>query len=189
MLSVHPSTGVLWDHASGALPTAPAIVVAAHIELCAGCRATIATFEEVGGALLCDAPVAPMGLAALGRVLKCIEQAAHPEAPIGGRCSRWSARLRASGQRDLWPILLRTPASARRQGQPAEVFICVLAGGFRSGGAVYRAGDFGEFRRGGFLKPTILRRGRLHALVAMRRPREGGWALGSVGPKHTRIYT
>jgi putative transcriptional regulator len=54
----------LLDYASGAAPEAVSVLVAAHLELCAAARATLARLEAVGGALLEDLP--PAGLSPAG---------------------------------------------------------------------------------------------------------------------------
>ncbi|MDV4144227.1 MULTISPECIES: ChrR family anti-sigma-E factor [Shimia] len=48
----HIPDEILVAYAAGTLPQAHAVVVAAHISLCAECRAALAAHEAVGGALL-----------------------------------------------------------------------------------------------------------------------------------------
>lgn len=199
-LSAHPSTGVLFDYASGALRTAPGVVVVAHLQFCPGCRAVVRTFEEVGGAFLRGAPAERIGLGALGRALKGIEEAAPqsvsgssrraPDLPssmagikLGARRvlgpGRWLIPVRASPRRDWGVFLLRTPAGQPRQGWPRIALVCVLAGGFRRGGKIYRVGDFGDFPAADSRRSAVLRGGPLVALVAARRPQTHAWRRGS----------
>lgn len=195
-MSAHPSTGVLSDYASGALHTAPGVVVIAHLQLCPSCRAIVRILEEVGGALLRGAPAEHVGLAALGQVLKGIEGGASKSVPQSSRRARdipgsmtgvklgarrllgpgrWLVPVRASHRRDWGVFLFRTPAGQPRQGWPGAALVCVLAGGFRRGVKIYRVGDFGDFSSGDFRRSAVLPGGPLVALVAARRPQAHAW--------------
>ncbi|CAM5774501.1 transcriptional regulator [Labrys miyagiensis] len=77
----HPDDGVLLAHAAGTLGLAPRLVVGAHLEACSTCRARVARFEAVGGAML-DAQ-APEALAsdALERAMAALDAPAPVEPP------------------------------------------------------------------------------------------------------------
>ena len=187
-LSAHPSVGVLSDYASGALHTAPGVVVLAHLQFCSCCRATIRTFEEIGGVLLWAAPPERMGLAALGQVLKGIEgvdpasirpglrRRGFPERVVGvrrsarrfGAAGGWRIILRASPRRDWRLYMLRAPAGPQQQGLPGAAVVCVLSGGFRRGGRTYRVGDFAAFPSGSNRRLAVISGAALVALVAAK---------------------
>lgn len=199
-LSAHPPTGVLSDYASGALRTAPGVVVVAHLQFCPGCRAVVRTLEEVGGAFLLGASPDHIGLGALGRVLKGIEERAPQSAPaprrrardlpssvagvqLGARRvlgpGRWLVPVRTSHRRDWGVFLFRAQAGRPRQGWPGATLICVLAGGLRRGGKIYRVGDFGDFPSGRSRQPAVLPGGPLVALVAVSGRGAYAWWRGS----------
>lgn len=54
----HLSDPLLMAYAAGSLPEAFGLVVATHISMCDTCRAQLAAFEAVGGAVIGAAPVA-----------------------------------------------------------------------------------------------------------------------------------
>ena len=195
-LSAHPSVGVLSDYASGALHTAPGVVVLAHLQFCPCCQGAVQTFEEVGGALLYAAPPERMGLAALGRVLKGIEDVNPVHARAGSRRrtrefsrrvvgvelgarrfmgpGRWLVTLRASQRRDWRLYMLRALAGPQRSAWPGAAVVCVLNGGFRRGGRTYRVGDFAAFPSGSKPRLAVISGGALVALVAAKRSWAGG---------------
>lgn len=59
-MNAHPSDETLMAHAAGRLGRAHAIVVEAHAEQCPHCRARLADYAVVGGALLEDLPLTSM---------------------------------------------------------------------------------------------------------------------------------
>src|SRR5882672_4229832 len=69
----HPSDETLLRYAAGMLPAGPAVVVATHLAGCPACRAGVADFEAVGGAVLEDSPPAPMAPDALDRLFAAID--------------------------------------------------------------------------------------------------------------------
>ena len=197
-LSAHPSVGELSDYASGALHTAPGVVVLAHLQFCPCCQGAVHTFEEVGGALLHAAPPERVGLAALGRVLKGIEDIHPAQARAGskrrarefsGRVvgvklgarrfmgpGRWLVTLRVSQRRDWRLYMLRARAGPLRPAWPGAAVVCVLNGGFRRGGRTYRVGDFAAFPSGSKPRLAVISGGALVALVAARR----SWVAGQL---------
>ncbi|GAA0305201.1 ChrR family anti-sigma-E factor [Rhodovulum strictum] len=56
----HLTDALLMSYAAGNLPEAFSLVVATHISMCDECRARLASFEAVGGAVLEDAPECAM---------------------------------------------------------------------------------------------------------------------------------
>jgi anti-sigma factor ChrR (cupin superfamily) len=195
-LSAHPSTGVLSDYASGALRTAPGVVVVAHLQFCPSCRLVVQTFEEVGGAFLRGSPPEHVGLPVLGRVLRGIEEGARPPgsgssrraldqrtSPVGVKFGArrllgpgcWFTPICVSHRRDWGVFLFRTVAAPPPHGWPRTALVCVLAGGFRRGARTYRIGDFGIFPSADFRRSAALPGGPLVALVAAKWSRTHAW--------------
>lgn len=79
----HLSDPLLIAYAAGNLPEAFGLVVAAHVSMCDTCRAQLAGFEAVGGAVLEAAPVA-MTEGALQAVLARLG-APEPRPPVARR--------------------------------------------------------------------------------------------------------
>jgi putative transcriptional regulator len=82
MIQHHPSDELLFAAAAGTLSPGDAIVLAAHLEGCARCRASTRLFEGVGGALLESIEPALMAPEALARTLAAIERKPAPAAPV-----------------------------------------------------------------------------------------------------------
>ncbi|GLK84092.1 ChrR family anti-sigma-E factor [Ancylobacter defluvii] len=80
----HATDETLMRYAAGQLPAGPAMVVATHLAGCPVCRARVAGFEAVGGALLEvtePVPMAPDAFAAALRVIDA-EETAPAIAPL-----------------------------------------------------------------------------------------------------------
>lgn len=75
MIRSHPSEQLLTGYATGELPAAPGLVVAAHSETCRVCNARIRQIEEVSGDLLSSLPEEKLAPDALARMLDRIEHA------------------------------------------------------------------------------------------------------------------
>jgi putative transcriptional regulator len=75
----HLEEHTLLAYATGNLPEALNLIVAAHVSLCDECRATVESFDTVGGALLEDMAAAELGDDSLARTLAQIEE---PVAPV-----------------------------------------------------------------------------------------------------------
>lgn len=60
----HPDAPLLMAHAAGTLPEAFSLVVATHVSLCDRCRAEVAGFEALGGAVLDTDVAIPDGMLA-----------------------------------------------------------------------------------------------------------------------------
>lgn len=65
----HLSDQLLMSYAAGELPEAFNLVVATHVSLCDDCRAQLASFEAVGGAMIETTDVAEMSEASLAACL------------------------------------------------------------------------------------------------------------------------
>ena len=74
----HLNEPLLLGYATGSLPEAFNLIVAAHLEMCDLCRAHLASFDAIGGALLEDA--APAGAVDLDAVMSRLDNEA--DAPI-----------------------------------------------------------------------------------------------------------
>ena len=96
-IKYHLTDELLLGYATGNLPEAFSLVVATHISLCDECRARLASFEEIGGALLDEDESVAVSDDALAATLELISGA--PKDPIKVRNST------ASG--DVFPAPLQ----------------------------------------------------------------------------------
>lgn len=69
----HPGDETLLRLAAGRLGAGPALVVSVHLEGCATCRARLAGFEAVGGAMLDGMPPAALSSDLFGRTMERLE--------------------------------------------------------------------------------------------------------------------
>ena len=76
----HLSDDILMAYASGNLPEAFSVAVAAHVSMCDTCRATLESFDAIGSLLTETAPV-ETGADAFQSVMDKIRQAPS-EAPV-----------------------------------------------------------------------------------------------------------
>ncbi len=72
----HISDDLLMAYAAGALPEAFALVLATHVSMCDDCRAALAGFEAVGGAVLDSGDQIEMDAGSLDRVFSRLESPA-----------------------------------------------------------------------------------------------------------------
>ncbi|MEM6477516.1 MAG: ChrR family anti-sigma-E factor [Pseudomonadota bacterium] len=72
----HLTDQLLMSYAAGTLPEAFSLVVATHVSLCDECRARLAEFEALGGAVLEDEAAVELSSGALDATLKLISQKA-----------------------------------------------------------------------------------------------------------------
>ncbi len=80
----HLTKPILMAYSAGTLPEAFNLVVATHISMCDDCRAELAAFDTVGGAVLQECDAAPLGAGCLQATLDRIAaQDTAPEAPRG----------------------------------------------------------------------------------------------------------
>ncbi len=86
----HASDETLLRYAAGTLAAGPAIVTKAHLAACPACRARVAEFEALGGAVLEETEATPLSASALADTLARIDAeegvehtpAVRKEAPI-----------------------------------------------------------------------------------------------------------
>lgn len=157
----HPSDDILTAYTTGALEPGFGLVVGAHVEGCAHCRARAGAFEAVSGSALRDLPQAELGAGALANVmarLDAVEPAAAAAAvdtrPFIERLSLKPKKWVAPG---VWVAGVNTPhapenrvyllsvasggLTARHEHSGAE-FCTVLKGAYRDALGVFAAGDF-----------------------------------------------
>ena len=94
----HPSDETLLRVAAGNLPAGPSVVVRAHMDGCAICRARLTTFEAVGGALLQQLPPVPLRADSLERALARVDSEVSSDENSNERRPRRSS---ASNARDI----------------------------------------------------------------------------------------
>ena len=110
----HPGDDLLLEHAAGTLPTGPALVLQAHLEGCARCRAQFDLCLALGGALLDELPPATLPADAWARTLAAVDAlpaaapparppAAPPPLPAGAAWPRALAGCAATRWRWIGP--------------------------------------------------------------------------------------
>jgi putative transcriptional regulator len=155
----HPSAEILATYATGAHEPGFGLVVGAHVETCAECRARVGAFEAASGAALNDLPHAELGAEALSRTLARLEAPAQKveqgdDRPLLERLPLKAKRWVAPG---VWVAAVDTPhapanrvyvlsvakgmVSARHQHSGAE-YCTVLKGAYRDEIGTFGAGDF-----------------------------------------------
>lgn len=155
----HPSAEILAAYASGTHEPGFGLVVAAHVEVCAECRARVGAFEATSGAALSELPQAELGSDALTRTLAKLEQPAQESAgpdtrPLLERLPLKPKRWVAPG---VWVAAVDTPhaaenrvyvlsvakgmVSARHEHSGAE-YCTILKGAYRDELGTFAAGDF-----------------------------------------------
>jgi putative transcriptional regulator len=162
----HPSDETLAAFASGTLDEARSVVVAAHVGLCAHCRATLGALEQFGGALVERAVPATLRADAMDAALARIDAAAPPATvarrtasdypdvltpyEVGrwrwiGRGLYWRNADVPSGDGTRVFMLKAAPGSALpAHGHSGTEWTCVLQGAFRHDLGRYGPGDFDE---------------------------------------------
>lgn len=155
----HPSDDILTAYAAGALEPGFGLVVGAHLEACAHCRARVGAFEAASGAALERLPEALVGEDALAKVMARLDERAPAEArpdprPFIERLSLQRKKWVAPG---VWVAGVNTPhapqnrvyllsvaaggLTARHEHSGAE-FCTVLKGAYRDELGLFSAGDF-----------------------------------------------
>lgn len=155
----HPSADILAGYASGALEPGFGLVVAAHVEVCAHCRAHVRGMEGASGAALEALPQADVAPDALERVLSRLDAAPAPRLAADTRPlierlplkkrnwvapGVWVAAVDVPHARDNRVYLLSVAPgmpTARHSHSGAE-FCTVLKGAFRDEVGVFAGGDF-----------------------------------------------
>jgi putative transcriptional regulator len=162
----HPDESLLLENAAGNQDPATALIVAAHLSLCARCRAEVTLAEQVGGALLDD--IAPVSLAdaAMAATLSRLDEPhaiRKPPVPVGDTPPPLRAflghdlsrvRWRMMGPRLSYVTLYRRGPLAMRllRGAPGAAvgqhthrgteYTLVLRGGYSDETGRYGPGDF-----------------------------------------------
>ena len=189
----HPSEAILAHYAAGALADGPSLVVSAHLERCARCRAEVRLYEGVGGVLMDALPPAEMDDDALALVLARIERPPPPprastplrmgpealDLPralarrgVGPRRfvapGVWTAAV-ASNHADGWrTYLLRVPAGAAapHHDHNGPEFTVLLRGAYRDDTVPYGEGDFAESGSGDAHHPQATAAGPCICLIS-----------------------
>jgi putative transcriptional regulator len=203
VISHHPSEPTLAAYAAGTLPQALALVAATHIGQCLACRASLATLEATGGALLEDLPPVALSVDGLDRLLGRLDEPApvvppvlHPDLPaplnrIG--LGRWWPIGRGIRYRPLnapgaaWGgLLMAQPGrSLPRHGHAGLELTCILSGAFSDGQGAYYAGDLSEPVLDHDQPPVVVGAEPCVCVIAsegMRLRGLMGWAQRLVGP-------
>lgn len=154
----HPADDVLTAYAAGALDPGFGLVVAAHLDSCAQCRARVGVFEAASGAALERLPEANVAPDALAKVMARLDDA-PPRAAIDTRPfrDRLPLKRRKWVAPGVWVAAVDTPhapdnrvyvlsvapgmPTARHEHSGAE-FCTVLSGSFRDEVGLFQAGDF-----------------------------------------------
>lgn len=180
----HPSEALLTDYASGAMRPAFGVVVAAHLESCAACRATLAGLEALGGEMIARLPEIGLSEDALPRVMAGTERppaAASPPAPPTARRVPFGRELwlgpgmgvrkaRMEGGDFLYQLRLPAGQETFPHGHHGVEFTAVLKGAFNDGFETYEAGDFAEADQDLEHKPHVEAGGECICLIASDRP-------------------
>lgn len=159
----HPSDDVLTGYSAGALEPGFGLVVGAHVEVCAHCRARVGAFEAASGVALGALPQESVGEDALSNVLARLDAPAQPVAstarPFIERLPLKPKKWLAPG---VWVAGVNTPhapqnrvyllsvaaggLTARHEHSGAE-FCTVLSGAYRDELGLFAAGDFAAAER------------------------------------------
>lgn len=154
----HPSVDTLAAYAAGALEPGFGLVVGAHLENCARCRAQVGAFEAVSGQALTDLPVAALAPDALARTLARLDAPALT-APRNTRpfLERLPLRPKKWIAPGVWVAAVDTPRAPEnrvyvlhvgpgrptaRHGHSGQEFCTVLTGAYRDETGLFVAGDF-----------------------------------------------
>lgn len=155
----HPTDDVLTAYAAGALEPGFGLVVGAHLEVCARCRARVGTFEAASGAALNNLPEAELSPDALAKVMARLDET--PRAPPATDMRPLLERLSLKPKRwvapGVWVAAVETPhardnrvyilsvapdmPTARHEHTGAE-FCTVLNGAYRDEVGRFDTGDF-----------------------------------------------
>lgn len=155
----HPSDDVLTAYVAGALEPGFGLVVGAHVEVCAHCRARVGAFEAASGAALEALAQESVGDDALSNVLARLDAAPEREAKPDTRSfiERLSLKPKKWVAPGVWVAGVNTPhapqnrvyllsvasggLTARHEHSGAE-FCTVLSGAYRDELGLFAAGDF-----------------------------------------------
>ncbi|MFO1016668.1 MAG: ChrR family anti-sigma-E factor [Hyphomonadaceae bacterium] len=155
----HPSVEILTAYASGALEPGFGLVVGAHVEGCAACRAKIGAFEAASGAALSELSAEDVSADALADVMARLDetQTSAPKVDTRPLLERLTLKPKKWVAPGVWVAAVDTPhapqnrvyllsvapgmPTARHEHSGAE-FCTVLKGAYRDELGVFAAGDF-----------------------------------------------
>lgn len=155
----HPSIEILTAYASGALEPGFGLVVGAHVEGCAACRAKIGAFEAASGAALSELSAEDVSADALADVMARLDetQTSAPKVDTRPLLERLTLKPKKWVAPGVWVAAVDTPhapqnrvyllsvapgmPTARHEHSGAE-FCTVLKGAYRDELGVFAAGDF-----------------------------------------------
>ena len=155
----HPSVEILTAYASGALEPGFGLVVGAHVEGCAACRAKIGAFEAASGAALSELSAEDVSADALADVMARLDetQTSAPKVDTRPLLERLTLKPKKWVAPGVWVAAVDTPhapqnrvyllsvapgmPTARHEHSGAE-FCTVLKGAYRDELDVFAAGDF-----------------------------------------------
>ncbi len=155
----HPSDDILTAYAAGALEPGFGLVVGAHVEVCAHCRARVGAFEATSGAALASLPQETVGDDALAKVMARVDAPAEPTRRVDARplIERLALKPKKWVAPGVWVAGVDTPhapqnrvyllsvasggLTARHEHSGAE-FCTVLRGAYQDELGIFAAGDF-----------------------------------------------
>lgn len=159
MTSRHPSPETLAEYAAGSLKSGARLVLQLHLRACPECRIEVERMEQIGGALLVDAPEAALAPDALHRAFARLEAPAAAPAPrltleqilgrglwipLGtGLCVKPLSSFADPGE----GLVLIRAAGGRalpEHGHSGPERLVVMRGAFQDDQGLYAAGDLSE---------------------------------------------
>lgn len=162
-ISHHIPESLLIAYASGQLSHAYSLVVAAHVSMCAQCRAALEAHSAVGGVLLEQEPEIAMSDASLASLMARLDDPApeavpQPKMPpypapvvtqLGGRAPKWSslgfgvkqAILSRSAEGSVRLLSIEGGVAVPDHSHGGLELTLVLQGSFRDESGVFRRGD------------------------------------------------
>ncbi|MGD9829471.1 MAG: ChrR family anti-sigma-E factor [Hyphomicrobiaceae bacterium] len=168
----HIDTSTLMSFAAGSLGEALSAVTAAHLDMCAACRAELRLLDEIGSALVDDLAPSPLDSAPPTMQLRRLEAEVRAEAPaiarsgsdvplplqrfIGARLddvswSRlgigvWQHRLRLSSKAsgDLRLLRIAPGRAVPEHGHTGNEMTLVLKGAYSDALGTFRRGDLAD---------------------------------------------
>lgn len=215
-ISHHPDELILLDYHRGRLSAGQSMLVAAHAQMCAHCRAALRLFDTIGGALLEDTVPVEMAEDALELALARIER--PEETPQVSKASEVPAYLRgidlpdsvraAAFKERYWgaPGVWMAHLDAPQEGRGLTYLMCVkggmqmpvhdhlgleitlvLTGCFSDDRGVYRPGDCVACDEGEHHSPLIAAEGDCLCLIAATAPIAPKTLLGKMLQPFARI--
>ncbi|WP_444942049.1 ChrR family anti-sigma-E factor [Microbulbifer sp. ZKSA004] len=109
MIRHHPDKNLLLEYASGSLPKGASLVVSAHIQMCAECRAQYQTMNTLGGSILESCAPQAVNDEAFQRLMGRIDQAAEPEQQVAPERSKSTEPMLADAPPVVHKLLKKNP--------------------------------------------------------------------------------